>query len=99
MDHKVIFKDFFIEDLELILRKIAVDNPTAARNLGELVIKMAESLSFFPERHPRVRQRPQIRRFIVKKHFKVFYRIEPESRNVEILRCWDGRRGNDAIIP
>lgn len=99
MDYQVIFKDSFIEDLERILRKIAMDNPSAVRNFGELIVKMSENLNFFPERHPRVRQRPHIRRFIVKKHFKVFYRILPESRTVEVLRCWDGRRGNDPVLP
>jgi plasmid stabilization system protein ParE len=70
----------------------------AAHNFGQLTIQMAESLSFFPERHPRVHQRPQIRRFIVKKHFKVFYRILPAPRIVEMLRCWDGRRESDPIL-
>jgi plasmid stabilization system protein ParE len=67
MDFKVIFKDSFIEDLERILRTIAVSNPLAALKLGELILRQSESLKFFPERHPRVRRRPQIRRFIVKK--------------------------------
>ena len=93
MDFKVIFKDSFSEDLERILRKIAVDNPIAARNLGQLIIQMTESLNFFPERHPKVRQRLGIRRFIVKKYYKVFYRVQFESRTVEVLRCWDAVGG------
>jgi|ERR1017187_8394500 plasmid stabilization system protein ParE len=98
MDYKVIFKESFIEDLERIVRKIAVDNPVAARDFGQQAIKLGESLNFFPERHPRVRQRPQIRRYIVKKYFKVFYRVQSESRTVEVLRCWDGRRESDPIL-
>ena len=98
MDYKVIFKDPFAEDLERMLRRIALDNPIAARNLGQLIIQRAEGLNFFPERHPRVRQRPQIRRFIVKQHFKVFYRVHQEHQLVEILRCWDGRRESDPIL-
>jgi len=98
MDFKVIFRESFIEDLERIVRNIAADNPIAARKLGESIVGMGESLSFFPERHPRVRQRPQIRRFIVRKYFKVFYRIQQESRIVEILRCWDGRRENEPAL-
>ncbi len=98
MDFKVIFKDTFVEDLERTVRWIAVHNPAAARKLGEIIVQMAESLSFFPERHPKVRQRPGIRRFIVKKHFKVFYRVQHESRTVEILRCWDGRRKSDPTM-
>ena len=92
MDFKVIFRDTFIDDLGLIVRSIATHNPEAARHLGESIITRSEKLTFFPERYPRLRQRPGIRRFIIKKYFKVFYRVNYESKYVEILRCWDGRR-------
>ena len=95
MDFKVVFRDTFLEDFERVVRSIAARNPAAARKVGELIISAAERLSFFPERHPKVRQRPGIRRFIVKKYFKVFYRVHPENTMVEILRCWDGRRGTE----
>jgi len=98
MDFKVIFRDTFLEDLEQVVRSIAAHNPAAAYKLGELIISAAESLSFFPERHPRVRQRPGTRRFIVKRHFKVFYRVHGENMTVEILRCWDARRGTQPPI-
>jgi plasmid stabilization system protein ParE len=98
MDFKVIFRETFIEDLEKVVRSIAVHNPEAAHALGEIMITMAESLNFFPERNPRVRQRPGIRRFIVRRHFKVFYRVHHEAKTVEILRCWDGRRETEPHI-
>ena len=98
MDYKVIFKDTFLADLERIVRFIAVHNPPAARKLGDIIIQSAESLCFFPERHPKVRQRPGVRRFIIKNHFKVFYRVHAESRTVEVLRCWDGRRDSDPVL-
>jgi plasmid stabilization system protein ParE len=98
MDFKIIFKDSFVEDLERIVRSISADNLAGALKLGELIIQMCESLSFFPERHPRVRQRPGIRRFVAKKYFKVFYRVLPDTRTVEILRCWDGRRETEPHI-
>jgi toxin ParE1/3/4 len=98
MDYKVIFKDTFQADLERIVKSIAVHNPSAARKLGDIIIQFGESLCFFPERHPRVRQRPGIRRFIVKNYFKVFYRVNHESRSVEVLRCWDGRRNSDPVL-
>jgi plasmid stabilization system protein ParE len=59
---------------------------------------ISKSLCFFSERHPKVRQRPGVRRFIVKKYFKVFYRVRPELRTVELLRCWDGRREFDPVL-
>jgi plasmid stabilization system protein ParE len=95
MDFKVTFRDTFIDDLSLIVRAIARHNPIAAHRLGEKIIASAEKLNFFPERYPRLRQRPRIRRFIVRKHFKVFYRINYEQKSVEVLRCWDGRRAAD----
>jgi plasmid stabilization system protein ParE len=98
MDFKVIFRETFLDDLEQVVRSVATHNPVAARRLGELVTTTGESLSFFPERHPKVRQRPGIRRFIVKKYFKVFYRVHRANMTVEILRCWDGRRGSDPVI-
>ena len=98
MDFKVIFKDTFLEDLGQIVRRIAVHNPTAALKLGQLIVQTGERLNFFPERYPKVPQRPGIRRFIVKGHFKVFYRVQPDSKTVEILRCWDAHRESDPLI-
>lgn len=98
MDYKVVFKPGFLEDLESVVRQIARHNPVAAQKLGELIILTAESLNYFPERYPEVRERPGIRRFIAGKRFKVFYRVHHESRSVEILRCWDGRRGSDPTL-
>ena len=98
MDFKVIFKDTFLADLEQIVRLVAVHNPAAALTLGNLIVQTAESLSFFPERHPKVHERPGIRRFIVKKYYKVFYRVPSESGIVEVLRCWDGHRESDPAL-
>jgi len=99
MDFKVVFRDSFLEDLEQIVKLIAHGDPMAARKLGESIVRTAESLSFFPERYPRVRERLGIRRFVAGKYFKVFYRVVPEAKRVEILRCWDGRRRTDPVLP
>lgn len=58
MDFRVVFRDTFLEDLEGIVRSVAPHDHVAALQLGTTIIEMGESLSFFPERHPRVRQRP-----------------------------------------
>ncbi len=98
MDYQVIFKESFLEDLEPIVREIAENNASAAQDLGEAIVRAGETLTFFPERHPRVRQRPELRRYIVARHYKVFYRIRSDLRRVEVLRCWDGRRGTNPVI-
>src|SRR6267142_6545034 len=95
MDFKVVFKQSFINDLEQIVRWIASENPDAARSLGNLIVDKCESLSFFPERYPQVRQRTGIRRFVVLRNFKVFYRVRLDTQLVEILQCWDSRRDHD----
>jgi len=95
MEYKVIFKDSFLEDLERLMKRGVVNNPSIARKVCDLILRMGESLNFFPERHPKVRQRPGIRRFVVKKVFKVFYRVHHDSNTVEVLRCWDGRQERD----
>ena len=95
MDFKVVFTETFCADLEEILEHIAAQDPTAARKLGDHIVDLCEGLSFFPERCPRVRQRPTIRRLMVGKHHKVFYRIKERERSVEILRLWDARRGTE----
>jgi plasmid stabilization system protein ParE len=65
MDFKVVFTETFCSDLEEILEHIAAQDPTAAGKLGNRTIDMCEGLSFFPERHPRLRRRPTIRRLMV----------------------------------
>ena len=96
MDFKVIFREPFVTDLEGIVRGLALHNPDVAARFGESVINPPESLSFFPERFPTVRGRAGIRRFIAGRWFKVFYRVHSETKAVEILRCWDGRRETDS---
>jgi len=98
VDYKVEFKEPFLDDLGQIVVAIAGENAEAARRLGEMIVTASEALEFFPQRHPRIRQRPEIRRFIVARYWKVFYRIRRDTRTVEILRCWDGRRGIEPVI-
>lgn len=97
MDFKVVFRESFLHDLRRIVESVAAHDQRAAARLGSLIVSRAEKLSFFPERYPRVRQRRNMRRFVVSKYFKVFYSIQREAGTVEILRCWDGRRGSDPI--
>ena len=47
MDYKVVFCDPFLEDSEGIVRQLAVENVPAAHKLGELIVSLGESLSFF----------------------------------------------------
>src|SRR5687768_4023865 len=98
MDFKVVFKDSFILDLKQLIQWIASEDPNAAKRLGKLIVDRSESLAFFPERYPKVRQRTEIRRFVIQKNFKVFYRVRSDLGLVEILRCCDGRRESNPVV-
>jgi plasmid stabilization system protein ParE len=98
MDYKVVYKDTFLTDLEHLLKSIAQHDPAAAQKVGNAILRTSESLSSFPERFPRVRERPELRRFIQREYLKIFYRVIHESKTVEILRIWDGRRSDNPTI-
>jgi len=85
--------------LVLLSGQERLDNPQRLQVNGLACYKLqGESLCFFPERHPTVRRRPGVRRLVVRKYFKVFYRVQHETRTVEVLRCWDGRREFDPVL-
>ena len=98
MDYKVVYKETFLSDLEEVLKRMAAKNPETARRLGVAILRTSESLNSFPERFPRVRNRPGVRRFVQQKYFKVFYRVVHDLKTVEILRVWDGRRETDPAL-
>lgn len=50
MDCRVIISPRAIQDLREIVRYISLDDPRAARKLGEKLVSAAESLIFLPER-------------------------------------------------
>jgi len=88
----------FLEDLESIVRVIAAKDAGAAGRLGELLVRTGESLAFFPERHPCVRQRRELRRCIVAQHYKVFYRVKASER-AQWRYCVVGTAGALQIPP
>ena len=91
MDYRVILSRPALRDLGEIARYIAQDNPSAALQVGEKLVSLAESLSSLPRRGGQLRTRPGVRR-LVQEPYLVTYRIDETQRVVYVLRFWHAKR-------
>lgn len=88
---KVSYSPEAVDDLRNIYGYIAFEllAPGAAKNQTDRIRKVIRSLDFMPERHALVEWEPwksrNAHRVPVDK-FVVFYTVDPEMRNVTILR-------------
>ena len=92
--YKVVLNQTFLSDLEAVVSYIAKDNATAAQKFGQEILDSAAALETFPARHSPHRFYPKVHGFVTRRHYKIFYRIDTDSKVVEVLRLWDARRGS-----
>lgn len=81
-------------DLTDIVSYIAGHNSDAAARLGYELIMQAERVAAFPEigrMVPEFRQ-PNLREVICRS-YRIIYRLQPTSAQIEIVRFWHGARG------
>ncbi|HKS38081.1 MAG TPA: type II toxin-antitoxin system RelE/ParE family toxin [Verrucomicrobiae bacterium] len=99
MDFQVIISPPAIDDLKNIVSYIAPHNPAAALRMGEELIRRTRILARFPEIGRRAPEAdgPDVRE-IIYRSYRIFYRVKPEQRVVQIIRFWHGARGFP-IIP
>ena len=76
------------EDLRAIVRYLAKDNPTQAKNFGQKLRDKIKPLSQHPElgRKGRPGLPDWLRELAVHSNHIVFYRVVDETRTVEVLR-------------
>lgn len=81
-------------DLRDIFDYIARDNTSAARRFVEKTVEAVERLATFPESGRIVPEfgEPSIRE-IVRRPFRVVYRLHEERQTVEVVRIWHAARG------
>ncbi len=98
MDYKVLIAPHARNDLKIIVRFIAQENPKAALNLGKLLIEKALSLQSLPLRGRIV---PELNesfiRELIFKSYRIIYQISEANRSVAILRFWHAARGAPEI--
>lgn len=92
MGYKIIFAPQSLADLEQIVRRIAKNDPTAAKRIGNALIDRVMILENFPLLGSIYSKRPGLRK-LVSRPYIIFYRAKPADGHVEILRYWHGARG------
>ncbi len=78
-------------DIRNIWQYIARDNVLTANLFRDRLLLAAESLQNFPHRHGNFPKRPSIRK-VAFDTYLIIYKINEESRTVEILRFWHSAR-------
>jgi plasmid stabilization system protein ParE len=86
------------DDLGIIVRRIAADNPERARAFGNELIDHALSIGSMPERGrivPELRE-PSVRE-IIHGSYRIIYEVLAEPRAVFVLRFWHAARGTPDV--
>ena len=83
-------------DLVRIWKYIAKDDVVQATRFREELLVAAESLQLFPFRHGSLFHRATVRKYPYKSYL-IFYKINEETRSIEILRFWHAARNQKRL--
>ena len=98
MDFRVQITGPAIADLAEIVSYVAQDNPAAAKALGENLLDAALSLAKTPFKGSRYPKLADVRKLTLPP-FKIFYRVNERTRDVQILRFWHSARRDPKLGP
>ncbi|MEM6404053.1 MAG: type II toxin-antitoxin system RelE/ParE family toxin [Cyanobacteria bacterium P01_D01_bin.116] len=95
MDYNVILSPKAVGDLEAIVRYIALNNPEAARKVGQNLLNKTKELSQFPLKGQMVPEfnNSDIRQIILKP-YRIVYRVEEDKKQVSVARFWHSSQEN-----
>ncbi len=95
MDYRVVLSPSARADLRNIVRYISVDDPERAVRFGRFLISRTKILGRFPELGRVVPELddPLTREVIVRRSYRVVYRLNRTEHLVEIIRFWHAARG------
>jgi plasmid stabilization system protein ParE len=95
MDYRVVLSSSARDDLRNIVRYISIDAPDRAVRFGRFLISRTRILSRFPELGRVVPEfdDPSIPEIIVRRSYRVVYRLNHSQHLVEIIRFWHAARG------
>ncbi|MDF5719691.1 MAG: type II toxin-antitoxin system RelE/ParE family toxin [Rhizonema sp. PD37] len=73
----------------MIIRYIAINNPEAARKLGQRLLEKTKQLSQFPFQGKKVAEfdDPNIRQLILIP-YRIVYRVEEDKKQISVARFW-----------
>ncbi len=94
MAFEVVLSPRALQDIEEIVRYIAMDNPVVAAQFAKGLIEKARSAGALP-RCGRVVPELQAEdiRELIAGPYRIVYRVRDASRRVEIVRFWHAARG------
>lgn len=93
MDFQVIWTNPALDDLKAIVEYIARDNPVAAEKFRLAVFDRTAILKAFPLIGPAYRKRKRgVVREIVHGNYRIFYHVNKNAKQVEILSVWHSAR-------
>ena len=92
MDFKLIWTQRAISDLSAIVRYYLEDEKSveAAAKVGPAIVERVEILQTFPDIGPRYPRKDGVHREVLCFDYRIFYRVDRESRVVYIARIWHG---------
>lgn len=96
MGYQVGLTDEAQTDLGAVVRFLARQSPEAAERIGHELLDAALTLTLFPRRGAPVRRRPGLRK-LTHRHYLIFYQVNETTRQVEVVRIWDGRQNPAAL--
>lgn len=98
MDFKIVWTDPALADLKSIAPRISADHPDAAERFGAELFRKTDLLQTFPEMGPIFPKRKDKKiRVLIHGNYCVFYRVQNETKLVEILRVWHAARSESNL--
>lgn len=96
LSHEIIWTEPALCDLERIDRYLRRRDPAAARKVGSAILRRIGLLSVHPAQGP-VWEEDDRWRFVVVRPYRVFYRILPADRVVEICHVRHSARSGPTL--
>lgn len=98
MDYQVRLSRSARSDIQDIVRYISIDDPNQAVRFGRFLIQQIKGLAQFPELGRIVPEfdDESIREIIVRA-YRIIYRVNHQTRSIEVIRFWHAGRGMPEI--
>jgi toxin ParE1/3/4 len=98
MAYRIFWTPIAVQDLHDICDFISRDNPVAAQQMGEELIKQSEAMAVFPQSGRLVPEKkdPLIRETLVGS-YRIIYRVDEAQQIVALARIWHSARGTPEL--
>jgi plasmid stabilization system protein ParE len=94
MGFQLIWTDRALADLVQIVRyyRLEEKSPEAALRVGTEIVERVEVLRSFPDIGPLYPRKSGIHREVLCFEYRIFYRVDHDTKTVYVARVWHGRQ-------